>query len=60
MGFTFETLCEIGSGEHELAAQDPYDFRNTGIQPTYQSAWEEIHERFKFILFGYQVGAYPH
>ena len=58
MGFTFETLCEMGSGEHELSAMDPYDFQNTGIEPTYQSAWEEMHDKFKFILFGYQVGTY--
>ncbi|NHZ97594.1 hypothetical protein [Massilia sp. CCM 8734] len=58
MGFTFETLCEMGTGEHELAALDPYDFKNTGIRPTYQSALEEMDEKFKFILFGYQVGAY--
>jgi len=58
MGFTFEILCEMGSGEHELAALDPHDFQNTGIKPTYQSALESMHEKFKFILFGYQVGAY--
>lgn len=60
MGFTYETLCEMGTGEHELAALDPYDSQNTGIKPTYRSALEEMHEKFKFVLFGYQVGVYTY
>ncbi|MBM3116067.1 hypothetical protein [Jeongeupia naejangsanensis] len=58
MGFTFEELCEMGTGEYEVAALDPHDFRNTGTEPEFQSAWEAKHAQFEFILFGYQVGSY--
>jgi hypothetical protein len=58
MGFTFEELCEMGTGEHEVAALDPHDFRSTGTEPKFQSAWEAQHAQFEFVPFGYQVGAY--
>jgi len=58
MGYTFENLCKMGTGEHEVASLDQHDFRNSGPEPKFQSDWEAKHAQFEFILFGYQVGAY--
>lgn len=27
MGYTFEKLCEMGTGAHHVASLDPYDFQ---------------------------------
>ena len=58
MGFTFDDLCELGTGEHDLKARDPYDFSNTGKKPEYESEWASGFARFESVLFGYQVGVY--
>jgi len=57
-GYAFEKLCEMGTGVHQVAALDPYDFQNTGVEPEFQSGRKAKLSQFEFILFGYQVGAY--
>ena len=58
MGYSFDALANMGSGEHDVETLDPHDFRNTGQEPTYESEWRSEVARFEFVLFGYQVGAY--
>lgn len=58
MGYSFDALATLGSGEHDIEALDPHDFGNTGQAPTYESEWRSEIARFEFVLFGYQVGAY--
>lgn len=58
MGYSFEELARMGSGDHDVEARDPHDFQNRGQEPVYQSQWHAEVARFEFVLFGYQVGAY--
>ncbi len=48
----------MGTGTHEVAALDPYDFLNTGVKPQFESEFRAKLAHFEFALFGYQVGAY--
>ncbi len=58
MGYSFDELVVMGTGEHSKDARDQYDFRNTGVAPTYESPWEAKLAAFEEVLFGYQVGAF--
>lgn len=58
MGYSFDELARMGSGEHDVEARDPHDFQNTGQEPAYQLQWRAEVARFEFVLFGYQIGVY--
>lgn len=58
MGYSFDELASMGSGEHDVEALDARDSSNTGDDPIYESRWRSEVARFEFVLFGYQVGAY--
>lgn len=58
MGYSFDELADMGSGEHHVEARNPYDFQHTGQEPSYDSRWREQLARFEGVLFGYHVGAY--
>lgn len=58
MGFSFDELVAMGTGQHPIAPRDRYDFRSTGTEPTYESIWKSDVAKFEAMLFGYQTGTY--
>ena len=58
MGFRFEELVAMGTGQHAVEPRDRYDFQRTGTEPTYESAWRADVAKFEYVLFGYQTGTY--
>lgn len=58
MGYSFDELAAMGSGEHDVKTLNAHDFQNTGLEPVHRSGWASEVARFEFVLFGYQVGAY--
>jgi len=58
MGYSFDELVAMGTGEHAQVARNQHDFRNTGSAPTYKCSHEARLAAFEEVLFGYQVGAF--
>lgn len=58
MGFEFDELASMGSGQHAIQAREPADCNKTGEEAYSDTERNAAMHRFEFVLFGYQVGAY--
>ena len=58
LGFSFDELLALGTGEHHMTIPDAADFRQAGDEPVYEREFDRQLDEYRFCLFGYQVGLY--